>query len=144
MDCTVFPTSLFLYPEDGSSRLLRNVCINDVCLTGAVLLRECLYYGALSVIWFYPVTPCSTDCNVYLHEGLCAGKCKALPVARHEGPEGEWRYSFTLSLTFAPDGVGFNATPRPLYPWEKDPVSILQEAGWASEPFWTGFDPRTV
>jgi len=25
-----------------------------------------------------------------------------------------------------------NATPRPLYPRERDPVAILQEAGWAS------------
>ena len=44
------------------------------------------------------------------------------------------------------------ATPRSLYPEERDPVVILQEAGWALEPIWTdvevsfppGFDPRTV
>ena len=30
------------------------------------------------------------------------------------------------------------ATPRPLYPREKDPVPLLQEAGWASGPVWTG------
>jgi hypothetical protein len=24
-----------------------------------------------------------------------------------------------------------NAMPRPLYPWEGDPVPIVQEAGWA-------------
>ena len=42
--------------------------------------------------------------------------------------------------------------PRPLYPWETAPLPIVQEAGWASEPVWTGdeslaligFDPRTV
>ena len=40
-----------------------------------------------------------------------------------------------------------SVTPRPLYPQERDPVPILQEAGWV----WTGeeisppgFDPRTV
>jgi len=27
-----------------------------------------------------------------------------------------------------------NATPRLLYPWERDPVPIVQEAGWASGP----------
>jgi hypothetical protein len=28
-------------------------------------------------------------------------------------------------------------TPRPLYPRERDPVPILQEAGWAPGPVWT-------
>jgi hypothetical protein len=31
-----------------------------------------------------------------------------------------------------------NATPRPFYPREREPVPIVQEAGWASEPVWTG------
>ena len=30
------------------------------------------------------------------------------------------------------------ATPRPLYPWERDPVRIVSEAGWALEPVWAG------
>ena len=33
-----------------------------------------------------------------------------------------------------------NATPRSLYPWEKDPVPIVQEAGWAPGPVCTGAD----
>ena len=45
-----------------------------------------------------------------------------------------------------------NATPRPLNPWERDPVPIVQEVVWSSGPVWTGaenlappgFDPRTV
>jgi hypothetical protein len=50
-------------------------------------------------------------------------------------------------------GWGISVTPRPLFTPEKDPVSIIQEAGWAPEPDWTGeenlapppgFDPRTV
>jgi hypothetical protein len=28
-------------------------------------------------------------------------------------------------------------TPRPLYPRERDPVRIVQEAGWAPGPVWT-------
>ena len=32
----------------------------------------------------------------------------------------------------------FNARPRPLYPQERDTVAILQEAGWAAGPVWTG------
>ena len=62
-------------------------------------------------------------------------------------------YSSTLSLTSALDGVG-GPTPRPgLFTPGKDPVPIVQKAGWAPGPVWTGaenlahppgFDPRTV
>jgi len=46
-----------------------------------------------------------------------------------------------------------SVTPRPLFTPEKDTVPIVQEAGWAPGPVWTGaenlasqtgFDPRTV
>ena len=30
-----------------------------------------------------------------------------------------------------------SATPRPLYPRERDPVPIVLEAGWAPVPVWT-------
>ena len=33
-------------------------------------------------------------------------KCKGHPRTDHEGPEGEYRYSSTLPLTSALDGVG--------------------------------------
>jgi hypothetical protein len=40
----------------------------------------------------------------------------------------------------------------PLYPWERDTVPIVQEAGWALGPVWmglenlpqVGFEPQTV
>ena len=46
----------------------------------------------------------------------------------------------------------FNATPQPLYLWQRDPVPTVQEAGWTLRPVWSvqkislppGFDPRTV
>jgi hypothetical protein len=40
--------------------------------------------------------------------------CKGGPRTRHEGPEGEYGYSSTLSLTSALDGVGGQRhfTPR--------------------------------
>ena len=31
-----------------------------------------------------------------------------------------------------------SATPQPLYPQVKAPIPIEQEAGWTSEPDWTG------
>ena len=62
-------------------------------------------------------------------------------------------YSSTLPSTSALDGVGWS-TPRPgRFTPGKDPVPIVQEAGWASGPVWRGaenlasppgFDPRTV
>ena len=59
-------------------------------------------------------------------------------------------YSSTLPSTSALDGGGWS-TPRPgrITP-EKDPLPIVQEAGWAPGPVWTenlappGFDARTV
>ena len=35
-------------------------------------------------------------------------------------------------------GVGGYVTPRPLYVRERDPVPIVQEAGWAPGPVWMG------
>ena len=48
-------------------------------------------------------------------------------------------------------GVGVSIKPRPLYPGKKA-VTIVQKAGWAPGPVWTGaenlaprgFDPRTI
>jgi len=36
------------------------------------------------------------------------------------------------------NGSGINDMPQPLYPWEGDPVPIVQEAGWAPCPVWMG------
>jgi hypothetical protein len=41
------------------------------------------------------------------------------------GGGGGWKYSSTLSLTTALEGGGVvNVIPRPLYPWEREPVPI--------------------
>jgi len=56
----------------------------------------------------------------------------------HEGPKGEWRYSSALSLISALHRGGWS-TPRPgRFAPGKNPVPIVWEAGWASEPVWTG------
>ena len=46
-------------------------------------------------------------------------KGKVHPRTGHEGPEGEQRYTSTLSLTSGQMGWVVNATPRPLYPQER-------------------------
>jgi len=51
-------------------------------------------------------------------------KDKCHPRTGHEGPEGEQRNSSTLSLTSALDWV-INATPRPLYPRERELLPIV-------------------
>jgi hypothetical protein len=65
-------------------------------------------------------------------------KGKVHPRTGNRGPEGEKRYSSTLSLTSALDGGGW-ATPHPSrFTPRKDPVHTVLEAGCASEPVWTG------
>ena len=37
-------------------------------------------------------------------------------------------------------GFGVSVTPRPLFAPGKDPVPIVQEAGWIPGPVWTGVE----
>ena len=75
---------------------------------------------------------------------------KVHPRTGHEGPGGEKRYSSTLSFTSALDGVGGQRHTPTTLPRERDPVPIVQKAGWAPGPVWTdaaispspGFDPE--
>jgi hypothetical protein len=64
---------------------------------------------------------------------------KCYPATLHADAMGERRYSCYSFLTSSLDGVEWSA-PRPcraLPPGKRPHVPILQEAGWASEPFWT-------
>ena len=60
---------------------------------------------------------------------LCTGR------TAHRGSRG-------IALLFHEHGIGrgwrVSVTPRSLFTPGKDPVSILQEAGWAPGPVWTG------
>ena len=47
-------------------------------------------------------------------------------------------YSSTLSLTSALDGGWWSTPLAGSFTPGKDPVPIVQEAGWAPEPVWTG------
>ena len=59
---------------------------------------------------------------------MVKGKGKVRPIASHEGPVGEHRYSSTLSLTSTLDVWVVNATPRPLYPRERPGTHCI--GGW--------------
>jgi len=79
-------------------------------------------------------------------------KGKGHPRTWHKGPEGEYRYSSTLSLTSALDGVGGKRhapaalspgnTRYPLYRRLGGPQGRSGQVRKISPP--TGFDPRTV
>ena len=68
------------------------------------------------------------------------------PITGHEGPEAEWRYSSTLSLTLALDGVGGQRHAPPALPPGKTRYLLYRMLGGRvrkiSPP--PGFDPRTV
>ena len=72
------------------------------------------------------------------------GKGKVHPITDHEGPEGEWKYSFTLSLTSGLDGVGGqrHATEYPLYRRLGGPQGLSGRV-WKISPL-PGFNSRTV
>ena len=60
---------------------------------------------------------------------LCTGR------TAHRGSRG-------IALPFHDHGTrrgwGVNVTPRPLFTPGKDPVPVVQEAGWAPGPVWAG------
>ena len=67
-------------------------------------------------------------------------KGEVLPITGHEGPEEEQMYSSTLPSTSTLDEGGWS-TPLPdRFTPRKDPVPIVQEAGWAPGPVWTGVE----
>ena len=68
----------------------------------------------------------------------CIVKGKVLPRTGHEGPEGEQSYSSTLSLTSELDGGGWSTQRPGRFTPGNDPVPIVQEAGQAPGPVWTG------
>jgi hypothetical protein len=67
------------------------------------------------------------------------GKGKAHPRTVLEDPEGGAEvYLYSFFNLVARWVCLVNVTPRPLYPRERDPVSTVEEAGWAPGPVWTG------
>ena len=81
------------------------------------------------------------------------GKGKDHPRTGHEGPEGEYSYSCTLSLTSALDGGGWS-TPRPgrFTPGKETRYPLYRRLGRPQGrsgrvrkiSLTPGFDPRTV
>ena len=66
------------------------------------------------------------------------GKGKVLPRTDHEGPEKEQMYRSTLPSTSALDVGGWSTPHSGRFIPRKDPITLVQEAGWAPGPIWTG------
>ena len=65
------------------------------------------------------------------------GKGKDHPITGHEGPGGEQKYSSTLSLISVARWAWSTSRADRFTPG-KDPVNIVQKAGWAPGQVWTG------
>jgi hypothetical protein len=101
----------------------------------ATVLRDILY--KYNIAYLITCTICQLS-DPLKPEISLKGKGKGHPRTCHKGPEGEQRYSSTLSLTSVLDGGGWS-TPRPgRFTPGNDSVLIVQEAGWTPGPVWTG------
>ena len=109
--------------------------------------RRCLKVNSLEIFWGFVLGFVSHTV------GKGKGKGKVHPRTGHQGPQGEQRYSSTLSWISVLDGVVVNATPWALYPQERPgthctggwvgPRAVLERCGKFRPPP-PGFDPRTV
>ena len=98
-------------------------------------------YCPTAVLWFQFR---KENCRKFLF----IKSCQVRPWVGHDDPEGEYRYSSTLSLTSALEGVGGERNvPAALPPPPGEGPGTRSIAGWVSprapEPP-SGFDPRTV
>jgi hypothetical protein len=81
-----------------------------------------------------PLELCRKSYTVFIDQG----KGTFHPRTGHEASDGEYRYSSTLSLISALDEVGGRRHGPAVLPSGNRPVTILEEAGWAPGPVWTG------
>ena len=96
-----------------------------------------------SIIYCSILYKCRRISLIHIEHVNCLGikvEVKFLPRTGHEGPEGEQMYSSTLPSTSTLDGVGDQRHAQATLPPGKDPVPIVQEAGWAPGPVWTGVE----
>jgi hypothetical protein len=65
-------------------------------------------------------------------------KGKGHPITGHQGPRGGVEVQLYSISNSALGGGGWSATFPSRFTPRKDPVPIVQEAGWAPGPVWTG------
>jgi hypothetical protein len=80
-------------------------------------------------IMMFRICKLKVKCTLVQAPRLCTGR------TAHRGSRG---VALPLLDHDTRRGWGVSVTPRPLFTPGKDPVPILQEAGWAPGPVWTG------
>ena len=133
-----------------------NNCVLGGCLLSLSLCRRgvskiCLRSGHLLCwCWVGPFTSCSSKC-LYISEilrllqhSLSSKKVRqSVPVT---GPVVAKSVGRGIALLFHDRGTRkrwvVSSTPRPIFTPGKDPVHIVQEAGWAPGLVWTGGKSR--
>ena len=80
--------------------------------------------------------------SILSKEGNVKVKCTLVQSLRLCTGRTAHRWSRGITLPLHDHGTrwgwGVSVTPRPLFTSEKEPVPIVQEAGWAPGPVWTG------
>jgi hypothetical protein len=115
------------------------ICFESVCkmLEMGVVKICCDDY----IVTFYGQVAASVEVLMINHKlcftllsmtgWFCCSEGKVHPITCHEGTEGEYKYSSTLSLTSVLDGGGWLAPCPSCFGFRNDPVPIVEEAGWA-------------
>ena len=119
-------------------------------LTFSILLRHITFsFTFIYLVWPSKFNRWQTTgkgkvkCTLVQALWLCTG-CTA--------QKGSWGITLLFLDHGTRRGWGVSVTPQPLFTHGKEPVSIVQEAGWAPGPVWRGAenlappanDPRTV
>ena len=126
----MFDSSLYIYIREvwGSNLELEKYYL-ITCKKNRSLLR----WLVAGRSWFIQTVSqvkvkVKVKCTLVLALRLCTGR------TAHRGSRG-------IALLFLDQGIrrmwGVSVTQRPLFSFGKDPVPIVQEAGWAPGPVWT-------
>ena len=107
------------------------------------LLKKCVSYTTpKSSIRKFPQALTFLALSLFLLDSKFSNKRLDVPLHRLCTGRTAHRESRDKALLFHDHGSreewGFSVTPRPHFTPGKDPVPIVQEAGWASGPVWTG------
>ena len=115
-------------------------------------LTVCHNFGGKKIPWFRTTEGTAAGTFLFTTRSTLSYKGKVYPRTDHEGPEGEWWYNSTLSLTSALDGGGllkpssgrFTSRKETRYPFYRrlgGPQTWSGQVQKISPP--QGFDPRT-
>jgi hypothetical protein len=106
------------------------------------LAPDCFFSPGISVFPYqYHSTVAAYSYFIHLSSTLVTAYVQErfYPFYSDEGPYWKYRLSSILFSDLGTGrGWGVSVTPRPLSTPSKDPVPIVQEAGWAPESIWTG------